>query len=183
MNGSVPAAVHVIGLGNSLRGDDGFGSEVVERLLQEWAFPSGVILTAAGTPGLDLTALFSGFRHLLLIDAVRGPGAPGAVGIYSEEDLETRLSGSPLTSHGPGVVETLRLLRLTGGAPETVTLFGVVPLSVERGIGLTAPVRDAVEVAARAVVRRLVALGFPVALHAPRASANSWQPSGPVESR
>ena len=47
-------AVLVLGLGNTLMSDDGFGVHVVEALRSRYLMPEGVALLDGGTLGLDL---------------------------------------------------------------------------------------------------------------------------------
>ena len=153
--------VRVIGLGSLFRGDDAFGPRVVETLRAGWAFPAGVVLTDAGTPGLDLMVLLSDCRHAVLVDAVKGGGEPGQVRRFSRGEAIGPSPTARLSAHSLDLRETLLLLETTGQAPESVTLVGVEPQRVEAGIGLTPPVGDAVPEAAKAVVDRLVEIGFP----------------------
>ena len=50
----------VLGIGNVLWADEGFGVRAVEALHAAWAFPPGVVLQDGGTLGLAL------YEHLLL---------------------------------------------------------------------------------------------------------------------
>ncbi len=161
MTGSSKPSVRVIGLGSLFRGDDAFGPRVVEALRAGWDFPSGVLLTDAGAPGLDLTTLLSDCRHAVLVDAVKGGAGPGRVLTISRLDAITPSPEARLSAHVLDLRETLLLLRTTGLAPESVTLVGVEPQRVDAGIGLTPPVGGAVPEAANAVVDLLAEMGFP----------------------
>lgn len=153
--------VHVIGLGSLFQADDAFGPAVVATLRAEWVFPEGVLLTDAGTPGIDLLSLLAGRTHVILVDAVRSGGEAGEVRRFPREDL-IRLSPKPRVSgHSLDLRETLLLLDATGDAPGTLTLVGVEPERVGSGFGMTPRVRAAVPEAARAVVGLLEDFGFP----------------------
>lgn len=60
----------VLGLGNILYGDEGFGVRVAERLYSRYAFPDNVEIVDAGTQGHPLLAFVERATRLLLLDAV-----------------------------------------------------------------------------------------------------------------
>ena len=79
--------VRVIGLGNVLMGDDGFGPYVIKTLEALYEFPADVSLIDAGTPGLDLSPFLMNADVVILADVVRASGEAGSVGTYGREDL------------------------------------------------------------------------------------------------
>jgi hydrogenase maturation protease len=82
----------LVALGNPLSGDDGFGSRVLERL-QGGAvdLPPGVSLVDAGTDLLNHIESFTGYGHVVLIDAILDPeqklGPPGCVKALEEDSF------------------------------------------------------------------------------------------------
>ena len=86
-----PGEVRLLGLGNVLIGDDAVGPWVIEELLANWEFPEGVSVVDVGTPGLDLTPYLADADTVLLVDTVKADGPPGAIRIYSREELLSRL--------------------------------------------------------------------------------------------
>ncbi|MGZ3467555.1 MAG: hydrogenase maturation protease, partial [Gemmatimonadaceae bacterium] len=68
----------VIGLGNPLMGDDGFGLEVLARLRDEWIL-DGVELADGGTWGMSLLPIIEDAERLLLLDAIAAGAEPGDV--------------------------------------------------------------------------------------------------------
>jgi hydrogenase maturation protease len=72
----------VLGLGNLLQQDDGFGVRVVQALERELGIEmqrAGVELVDGGTLGLSLLPLVEECSHLLVVDAVEAGLAPGAL--------------------------------------------------------------------------------------------------------
>ena len=57
----------VIGLGNVLLGDDGFGPFVVELLRRRYGFPPAVELLDLGTPGLGLVTYVHGHDAVVIV--------------------------------------------------------------------------------------------------------------------
>jgi len=152
----------VIGLGNVLLGDDGFGPFVVELLRTRYVFPPEVELLDLGTPGLGLISYLHGHDAVVIVDAVAGAGSPGNVRVYEEAELE-RLPVAPRVSpHDPAVSEAIAVARLVGTSSLDVCLVGAVPGSQELGAGLSPSVRAAADAAAEIVRQRVEEHGFAV---------------------
>ena len=149
------APVRVLGLGNVLMGDDAFGPWVIEDLLTRWEFPEGVSVVDVGTPGLDLTPYLADAEAVFLVDTVKADGPPGTLKVYSRGQLLARGPQPRVSPHDPGLAEALFSLDFAGCAPREVTLVGVVPEKVEKGVRLSPAVRAAVPAASEEVAARL----------------------------
>ncbi|HTX53070.1 MAG TPA: hydrogenase maturation protease [Candidatus Baltobacteraceae bacterium] len=174
----------VIGLGNVLLGDDGFGPFVVELLRRRYAFPPEVELLDLGTPGLGLISYLHGHDAVVIVDTIAGGGAPGELRVYEGAELE-RLPAAPRVSpHDPAVSEALAVARLAGTGPYDVCLVGAVPSSLELGAGLSRQVRAAADAAAEIVRRRVEERGFAAQRHdAGQVDDNWWLRAEPGNGR
>lgn len=134
----------VAGIGNIFLGDDGFGCEVIRHL----GHRIDVAVVDYGIRGTHLAYdLLDGWDALVLVDALPNRGVPGQLRVF-EADHETLPTAGGFDTHSmdPGaVVATVRALG--GSLPRTVVV-GCQVGSLGEGIGLTAPVRDAVAQAA-----------------------------------
>jgi hydrogenase maturation protease len=150
------APIVVIGMGNVLLGDDGFGPCAIGVLASQWEMPAGVELIDAGTPGLDLAGLLCGREVVIFLDSVAASAAPGQLCFYRDRELDRALALKPRVSpHDPALGEALAIAGLAGSGPRSVLLVGVVPVAVEVGVGLSEPVTVAVHAAAEAVAAAL----------------------------
>jgi hydrogenase maturation protease len=147
--------VAVLGLGNVLMGDDGFGPYLSRVLEAEWEFPPGAVVQDLGTPGLDLAPWLADLDVVVVLDAVAAAGPPGDVRTYSRADLFRQAPSPRLSPHDPGLREALLSAELAGIAPRELLVVGVVPERVAPGPGLSHAVRAAVPSAAETVVRLL----------------------------
>lgn len=151
------------GIGNLFLGDDGFGPEVVRRLVADPGppLPAGVRVTDYGIRGMHLAYdLLDGYDALVLVDAYPGGGAPGALTVLEvgPDDLGT----GEFDAHGMNPVSVLANLGQLGGTLPLTHVVGCTPAGVEEGIGLSDAVAAAVPEAVaevRALVRRLSAAG------------------------
>lgn len=147
------APLLVMGVGNLLRGDDGFGVRVIEHLAG-LELPAGVELLDAGTSIVDLIDELRGRRKLVVIDAVRGGQPAGTLYRFSPEQVDAaRVPADSL--HQLGLLETLRLADLIDCCPPQTVVIGVQPANTDLGIGLSAEVDAAIETAGRMVRREL----------------------------
>jgi hydrogenase maturation protease len=157
-------------------GDDAFGPWVIHRLSTAYdVVRDGVEVIDVGTPGLDLTPYLSGADAIVLVDTVRSDGAPGELRLYRREQI-LKLAPQPrLSPHDPGVAEALQLLELSGEGPGSLLFVGAIPGRVEKGIGLTPPLQEAVSSATELVLLELVRLGVTVERRRDAAAGPWWE--------
>ena len=125
-----PAPTLVVGFGNPLRGDDGIGVEVVERLRAQ-GLPAGVEVSDGGTHGLDLVNLMHGRRRVILVDAAPLGKRPGEYVRAALDRVRLRAPADLHSAHAAGVGEALALARALDLLPEEVIIFGVQPACVD----------------------------------------------------
>ena len=150
----------VLGVGNILLSDEGFGVRVVEALLQRFHFPEDVEVLDGGTLGIELMRFMEGTQRLLLIDAmIHGPSEPAsfheirgdAVRLYFKEKV---------SMHELGIQEVLASLTVMEKPIWEIVVFGVVPVSLEIGLTLTPPVAARVDEAVARVLEQLKDWGY-----------------------
>lgn len=130
----------VMGIGNLLYGDEGFGVHLVARLAQDWNFPARVQLVDGGTQGHSLLTFVEEADKLLVLDAVDFGLKPGTVCVRKDADIPAYLSAHKLSPHQNSFSELLALAQLRGTLPQEIVLIGVHPLSLTMGAPLTAAV-------------------------------------------
>jgi hydrogenase maturation protease len=168
--------IGLLGIGNVLMGDDALGPYVVKLLDAGWELPAGVEVAELGTPGADLSLHLEGLDAAVVVDTVKLPGEPGEIRLLGKAQLLSKRPLLPASPHEPGLREALFALEFTGGAPPDVRLVGVIPASVELGVGLSPRVRAALPGALDAVLRELAALGAAATPRAePRAPDLWWE--------
>jgi len=154
--------VLVLGLGNRLLTDDGFGLDLLEELEREaeGCWGNHVEFVDGGTQGLMLLKDISQRPAVLILDAVDRGGNPGAVHVLRAEEVwGTRFSKST-TAHEGNAGELLAAAQLLGECPEQVAVVGAQPQKVATGIGLTEIARSALRPAllhAKSIVSEFVA--------------------------
>jgi hydrogenase maturation protease len=150
----------VLGIGNVLWADEGFGVRAVEALHAGWEFPANVRLMDGGTLGLNLFEDIASARHVLVFDAI-DYGLPGGT-LKVLRDAEVPAWGAQkISPHQTGFNDILALAQLRGTAPERITAIGVQPIELnDFGGSLRPPVRARLAEAALLAVRELAAWGY-----------------------
>jgi hydrogenase maturation protease len=174
--------INVLGIGNVLMGDDGFGPAVV------WAFDAAyqtgpdVDVVDIGTPGLDLMPWFADVDRLVIVDTVKSSLPPGTLRLYDKGGVLRHAPSVRVGPHDPGVKEALLTLEFAGRAPREVTLIGVVPARTDLALDLSPAVEAAVAPAVQALVDTLERFGVCVTRRYEVVSKPTWcPPSGGLE--
>jgi len=150
----------VAGVGSVLWGDDGFGVETAHRL-QAMELPPEVKVVETGTGGIHLVQEISaGYDVLIVIDAVDRERPPGTVMVI-EPDVEDVYQMDDATKydfltdmHYTKPDRAFMLAKALKVLPPKFLLVGGQPEDPDRyGIGLSEPVRSAVELAVVEVQR------------------------------
>lgn len=127
---SAPALrpIRVIGIGNTLAGDDGLGVRAVHQLRSGADGDTAVEYVDGGTLGLYLLDDIVSSDGVILIDAVRMGACPGTVRVFEGAALTQFVrSSSPRTAHEVGLADLIHAVNLLDGMPRRSALIGVEP--------------------------------------------------------
>ena len=171
--------IAIIGLGNVLMGDDGFGPYVAHLLDGWYEWPEDVQVVELGTQGLDLTPYVRGVEALVVVSSVHRGSAPGTLHRLSREevldrDLPSREPALRNSPYEPGVRNLVLTLEFTGGAPRCVWVLGAQPESVELNGGISESLRPALRTAVAEVVALAESLGAAPRERSPRRDEPPW---------
>jgi hydrogenase maturation protease len=134
-----PPRIVVIGVGNLLLKDEGIGIHVIQAL-QEMELPADIRLIDGGT-SLELWAYTRIGDKLIIIDAAKAGGEPGAVYRFKPEDI-TAEKGILNSAHELGVIEALNLMTFAGNKPGDAVIIGIEPAEISPGLELSAVLRQ-----------------------------------------
>ena len=152
--------VLVLGIGNVLWADEGFGVRAVEGLHRAFRFPPGVTLRDGGTLGLNLYDDIASAHRVLVFDAIDFDLAPGTLRVLRDAEVPA-WGRARLSPHQNGFNDVLALAQLNGRAPERLTAIGVQPGNLnDFGGSLTDIVRSRLDEAVVLGARELAAWGY-----------------------
>jgi len=153
---ATPGGTLVLGIGSTLRKDDGIGIAVIDRL-RETELPKGVRLLDGGTAGIDLLGYLEGVSRLIIVDAMFGKGKPGDIMVLRGEELRER--DLFISGHYGRLSDILDMVGALWTLPET-TIVGIVPKDVASyEMGLSPEVAGAVEKAVELIKKMLETTG------------------------
>jgi hydrogenase maturation protease len=138
--GGGQVTVTVLGIGNVLWADEGFGVRCVEALQQRWVLPDWVELVDGGTQGLYLIQHVQESKYLLIFDAVDYGLSPGEIKVVDDDDVPHFMGAKKMSLHQTGFQEVLMLAKLTERYPERVRLIGCQPEMLDDYGGSLTPV-------------------------------------------
>jgi hydrogenase maturation protease len=135
-----PNRTTVLGIGNVLWADEGFGVRCVEALQQRWDLQPEAQLIDGGTQGLYLIQHVQSASHLLIFDAIDYGLPPGTLKVVDDDEVPRFLGAKKMSLHQTGFQEVLMLAQLTGHYPQRIRLIGCQPEELEDYGGSLRPV-------------------------------------------
>ena len=150
----------VLGIGNVLWADEGFGVRAVEALHAAYAFPPGVVLQDGGTLGLSLYEPVASARRVLVFDAIDYGLAPGTLKVLRGDEVPA-WGRTKLSPHQTGFNDVLALAAIKGCSPDAITVIGVQPVELsDFGGSLRPEVRACIAPAVALAAQELAAWGL-----------------------
>ena len=155
--------VLILGVGNILLRDEGFGVAAVQYLADSYQWPDNVRLQEGATQGLLLMSELEDCDLLVVLDVVLGGKEPGTVYLLENEDLSRSLSFQG-SMHQTDLLQTLQVCELAGCRPQCLA-FGLQPFDWRTmQVGLSPQAEAMLPVFAEKVVAELARRGI-VARH------------------
>ncbi|MGR9015003.1 MAG: HyaD/HybD family hydrogenase maturation endopeptidase [Gammaproteobacteria bacterium] len=121
----------LLGIGNVLWADEGFGVRVIERLQKSYRFPDSVKVIDGGTQGVYLVEHVQAADVLVVFDAVDYALPPGTLKRIENDDVPNFLGAKKMSLHQTGFQEVLAMAQMLGSYPQHLLLIGVQPVELE----------------------------------------------------
>lgn len=136
--------ITILGVGNILMQDEGFGVRVVEQLLREYTFPDNVQVLDGGTLGMELLRFLIGTDKLILVDAVSGGLPPGSLYQFNHDEVKAYFK-EKVSMHELGIQDVLAVMEVLEKPAKEIRILGVQPLTIDIGLEMTPIVTGNVE--------------------------------------
>jgi hydrogenase maturation protease len=136
LQGNQLKPILVLGLGNILLQDEGIGVRVVQQLQQDYLLPAQVEILDGGTAGMALYEHIIDRTHLIVIDAVNTGQPPGTL-VTLEHAAIPAYFRTKVSPHQMALSDILAALQIGGQTLPKIILLGIVPVSLQTGIGLS----------------------------------------------
>jgi len=124
--GSTPSVL-LLGIGNVLWADEGFGVRTVEAIHRNYEFPGNVVLMDGGTQGIYLIQHVRVADILIVFDAIDYGLAPGTLKLVEGDEVPNFMAAKKMSLHQTGFQEVLAMAEMLDGFPQHLLLIGVQP--------------------------------------------------------
>ena len=164
-------SILILGIGNLLWADEGFGVRCVEQLHSRYEFPANVSLLDGGTQGIYLVQHVQSADILVVFDAIDYGLPAGTMKIIRDDEVPKFMGAKKMSLHQTGFQEVLAMAEFTGHYPSELLLVGVQPEALEDfGGSLRESVRAQIDPALAVVLAFLAERGV---VAKPRQSATT----------
>ncbi|HEY9160946.1 MAG TPA: HyaD/HybD family hydrogenase maturation endopeptidase [Desulfomonilia bacterium] len=113
--------ITILGLGNILLSDEGFGVHFVRYIEQKYIFPENVELIDGGVMGYVLLDIFDRSDIMIVIDCIKLGDKPGSIFRFTHEEFLTKIP-PPTSAHEVKFSDVLIKAEMMGDLPEIVFL-------------------------------------------------------------
>lgn len=148
----------ILGLGNTLMGDDGAGVRVVKDLQIKNGMPVGTRLLDGGTLSFSLLQDIEDADVLIVVDAAQLGETAGTVQVFKDEAMDKFLLNKRTSSvHEVSLMELLDMARLNDRLPEKRAFVGIQPERIDWSMDVSESVAEGLETAGihvRALIAR-----------------------------
>jgi hydrogenase maturation protease len=164
--------VLILGVGNLLWADEGFGVRCVEAFGSSYGVPGNVSIVDGGTQGLYLVDLFREHSHIIVFDCIDFGDEPGAMRVVRDADVPSFIAQRKMSLHQTGLQDVIATAQLMGAQFKSLVLIGVQPVELDDWGGSLRPaVRMMVPVAVETAAAQLRLWGLRLDRRADRAAA------------
>ncbi|HEY8539940.1 MAG TPA: HyaD/HybD family hydrogenase maturation endopeptidase [Steroidobacteraceae bacterium] len=168
----------VLGVGNVLWADEGFGVRCAEFLDAHYELSPSVRVMDGGTQGLYLLPYVQQARRLLIFDAIDYGLPPGTLRLIENQDVPRFMGAKKMSLHQTGFQDVLCAAELTGRCPTEMLLIGVQPEEIDDYGGSLRPiVREKIEVSVALGACRLRRWGHEVRQRSEAAATDLTAPA------
>jgi hydrogenase maturation protease len=117
--------VTILGVGNILFADEGFGVHFVRWLSQRYKPAESVSIIDGGTLGYALIDIICSCDNLIVIDVLKAKDIPGSIYRFNTEEMQAHMP-PPTTAHEVTFFDVLFKVELMDELPQTLFLC-IVP--------------------------------------------------------
>ena len=102
--------IGIVGIGNLICGDEGFGIHTIQYLENNYIFPDKVLLKDAGTAGIYMSPFLEECDPVFVIDVVDIDAEPGSFHFYDMKDVRLGNIQTKMSPHQLGLLEIIEII-------------------------------------------------------------------------
>lgn len=152
--------VLVLGIGNLLWADEGFGVRAIEAFHQHFEEHPSLRLMDGGTLGHYLINEVMDAKRILLFDCCDLKAPAGTIRLLRDDDIKI-WSSTKISAHQTGMNDVLATAQIMGYQPEAFSVVAIQPQELnDYGASLTDPVKAQIPTALALAAQELTRWGF-----------------------
>lgn len=150
----------ILGLGNILLQDEGFGVHFVRLISAKYRFPEGVEIIDGGVLGYTLLDILGSCEEMIVIDCIKlDDDAPGSIYRFTREEMDIHLP-SPTSAHEVKFADVLCKSEMMGECPE-MTFLCIVPQAYkDMNLEMTPIIKEKIPVMEKLLLEELASRGI-----------------------
>ena len=149
----------LLGIGNILQKDDGFGIYASTFLAKNYTFSPSLSIINGGVEGMNLFGHLEAHAEIIVLDVIDISDTPASIYAIPAQELGSRGLNSG-GAHEIGILECLDMLELQGKRVPDTTILGIVPQHVTFDIALSQTLFDAFDGYIQTLLQLLAKKGF-----------------------
>lgn len=129
----------ILGIGNSIMGDEGFGIRVIQGL-KDIPLPADVKIAEGGVGGFNLLGLLDGVKRIIVVDIMNTQIPPGEIKFFKPAPDFAEPGKRIVSFHQVGILELVQMWDLLGYKAEVYYIV-TRPVRLEWSTELSPPVQ------------------------------------------
>ncbi len=148
----------IIGIGNLLLKDEGFGIHFIDHLRKKYIFDSNIRVIDGSTMGYGLLDDIFNLDNIIVIDALKTNEKPGSIFKFDSKNLPVGLMKK--TAHDVEFIDVITMCKLQGHSPN-ITIYAISPEDYA-GVGtdISFPLKKAIPILENLVLEEIKPLSI-----------------------
>ena len=151
--------ITILGLGNILLQDEGFGVHFVRWFSERYRLPENVLAVDGGTLGYILLDTLCGCEHLIVIDVIKLKDHPGSLYRFTQNEMEIHMP-PPTSAHEVKFADVICKAELMGELPDMAFLCIVPEKYGDMGTEMTPALQGKIPEMEKLLLKELAAHGI-----------------------
>jgi hydrogenase maturation protease len=151
--------ITILGLGNILLADEGFGVHFVRHFEDSYILPENVEIVDGGVMGYVLLDVFDRSDFIIVIDCIKLEDEPGSIYRFTHEEFITKLP-PPTSAHEVKFSDVLIKAEMIGDLPEMIFLCIVPKEFKDMDLKMTQDLKKRLPVMESLLIKELESLGI-----------------------
>jgi hydrogenase maturation protease len=151
--------ITILGLGNILLADEGFGVHFIRHIEEKYIFPDNVELIDGGVMGYVLLDIFERSDIMIVIDCIKLDDEPGSIFRFTHEEFLTKIP-PPTSAHEVKFSDVLIKAEMIGDLPDMVFLCIIPKEFKDMDLEMTPDLKKRLPVMESLLIKELECLGI-----------------------